>query len=463
MEDSNSNANMPLKLGIGLYYKNLLEIRVEVTRDVLCGLDFADTNCIHFLCYSHIISQMPKWITLSVALFTNNNPVSEKLREDLGLKEINSLFAAVSAEERNLLLSTVMQDLKQVIDNLHNVKGHLSRIVELERERKDFNDPLFLSNLNRVLGRLSTAGTDMNGQSFRKLAILFEEILLPSVAETRKKAFASLYHNWTEIQFLMYDFCELATSDKSILDGIKTRMHLCTFLHLHQAKELYGKEVHDLYFHVIVAHVAIAFEAEGNFRNGSAERGESLLAIFKRIMKDYTNRHMGNSMKEIMIRIQMENKVEHSLHSTDDKDCKIAELFCNTHEWGEIVIDKKFVDANETEWKSLLFIMGTFRETKYEKEERGYTFQTVESTKKLCAIQNKPFMRSLEDKILPVSLSSSTEDRENVDDIIPDDIDKERENVEDIVPNEDLLKYIKLSKKLKSLEESRHLDNIHLQ
>jgi len=60
-------------------------------------------------------------------------------------------------------------------------------------------------------------------------------------------------------------------------------------------------------------------------------------------------------------------------------------------------------------------------------------------------------------------LSRSTEDRENVDDIIPDDIDKERENVEDIVPNKDLLKYIKLSKKLKSLEESRHLDKIHLQ
>lgn len=171
---------------------------------------------------------------LSVALFTNNNPVTEKLREDLGMKEINTLFSAVSAEERNFLLSTTMKDLKLVIDNLHNVKGHLSRIVELERERGDFNDALFLSNLNRILGRLSTAGTDMNGQSFRKLAILFEEILLPSVTEDRKEAFASLYHNWTEIQFLMYDYCELVSSDKSILDGIKTRMHLCAFLHLQQ-------------------------------------------------------------------------------------------------------------------------------------------------------------------------------------------------------------------------------------
>lgn len=203
-------------------------------RCILCGFDFSESNATQFLCYSHIIAQIPKSIALSVSLFSNNNPDKEKLKENLGLKEINSLFTAVSPEERNKLLSTVVKDLKQVIDNLHNVKGHLARIVELERERSDFNDTLFLSNLNRVLGRLSTAGTDMNGQSFRKLAILFEEILLPCVAASRKEVFASLYHVWTEIQFLMYDYCELATSDTSILDGLKTRMHLCTFLHLQQ-------------------------------------------------------------------------------------------------------------------------------------------------------------------------------------------------------------------------------------
>lgn len=48
-------------------------------------------------------------------------------------------------------------------------------------------------------------------------------------------------------------------------------------------------------------------------------------------MKDYTNRHMGNALKELMVRIQMEKKVEDLLHFTDDKDCKLAELFCNSH------------------------------------------------------------------------------------------------------------------------------------
>ncbi len=33
-----------------------------------------------------------------------------------------------------------------------------------------------------------------------------------------------------------------------------------------------------------MAHVAFAFESDGSFRNGSAERGESLLAIFKRFV-----------------------------------------------------------------------------------------------------------------------------------------------------------------------------------
>lgn len=56
-----------------------------------------------------------------------------------------------------------------------------------------------------------------------------------------------------------------------------------------------------------------------------------LILILDRIMKDYTNRHMGNALKELMVRIQMEKKVEDLLHFTDDKDCKLAELFCNSH------------------------------------------------------------------------------------------------------------------------------------
>jgi hypothetical protein len=205
-------------------------------RCVLCGLDFNDSNSHQFQCYSHLISQIPKTLAHSVSLFALPSETNDYLKDRLGLKEIACLFSGVSPEERKELLSTIMKDTKRSIDNLHNVKGHLAVIVDLERQQNDFNDTLFLSNLNTVLGRLSTAGTDMNGKSFRKLAILFRSILLPSVAEGRRAAFSSFFKNWLEIQFFMYDLGELALRDcdPSIMDGLKVRMHLCTFVHLQQ-------------------------------------------------------------------------------------------------------------------------------------------------------------------------------------------------------------------------------------
>ncbi|HYN44579.1 MAG TPA: hypothetical protein VER35_01135 [Candidatus Limnocylindrales bacterium] len=169
-------------------------------------------------------------------LFSDENEPNERLKKMLGYKEISSLFSAISPEERIQLMSGVIKDSKLAIDNLHNVKGHLSKIVELERQHPQFDDALFLANLNEHLGRLSTAGTDMNGESFRKLAILFEAILLQCVARDRREAFSSLYHNWSEIQFLMYDFGELSASncDPTVINGVKLRMHICTFVHLQQ-------------------------------------------------------------------------------------------------------------------------------------------------------------------------------------------------------------------------------------
>jgi hypothetical protein len=203
---------------------------------VLCGLDFNNANSHQFQCYAHLISQIPKSLAHSVNLFALPSEANDYLKDKLGLKEMACLFSSVSPEERKDLLSTIMKDAKRSIDNLHNVKGHLAVIVELERQRNDFNDALFLFNLNKVLGRLSTAGTDMNGKSFRKLAALFESILLPSIAEGRRAAFSSFFKNWLEIQFFMYDLGELAlrNCDPSILDGLKVRMHLCTFVHLIQ-------------------------------------------------------------------------------------------------------------------------------------------------------------------------------------------------------------------------------------
>ena len=152
----------------------------------------------------------------------------------LGYKQIASLFSAVTPQERLLLMTNIVKDSKIAIDNLHNVKGHLSKIIELEREHPQFDDGLFISNLSEYLGRLSTAKTDMNGESHRKLAILYDKIILPCVAPARRETFRALYENWLEIQFFMYDFGELAVSDDETIGKIKTRMHVCTFIHLQQ-------------------------------------------------------------------------------------------------------------------------------------------------------------------------------------------------------------------------------------
>jgi hypothetical protein len=205
------------------------------------------------MCYAHIIAQIPKSIESSVNLFTQPDEAHEQTKVSLGLKDMSGLFAKLSPEDRAKLLSQT-KNLKHGIDNLHNTKGHLSSLIDLERNHKDFDDTLFLTLLNEHLGRLSTAGTDMTGQSWRKLAILFHNVLLPCVAKNRKEAFQALLHNWNEIQYLMYDFGELATSDNSILAGMKTRMHLLTFLHLQQVTLDYILVYFFIYFLLLIFH-----------------------------------------------------------------------------------------------------------------------------------------------------------------------------------------------------------------
>ena len=49
-----------------------------------------------------------------------------------------------------------------------------------------------------------------------------------------------------------------------------------------------------------------------------------------RIFKDYTNRHMGDALKQLMIRLQMEDKLKALFLENEDKD-ELTDLFCNTH------------------------------------------------------------------------------------------------------------------------------------
>lgn len=182
----------------------------------LCGCDFDPANIHNCFSYSYLTTLIPKSISLSAQLFSNSNETSDKMKEMLGYKQIAALFSAVSPEERLVLLKEIVKNSVLAIDNLHNVKGHLSKIIELERETPQFNDGLFISNLNEHLGRSSTAKTEMNGESHRKLAILFKKVILPCVDPDRRKAFRALYKNWLEIQFFLYDFGELAVTDPEV-------------------------------------------------------------------------------------------------------------------------------------------------------------------------------------------------------------------------------------------------------
>jgi hypothetical protein len=200
----------------------------------LCGLDFSPDSIHNCFSYTNLTTLVPKSISLSAQLFSTSNEPNDKMKELLGYKQIAALFSAVTPQERLLLLNEVVKDSALGIDNLHNVKGHLSKIIELERDHPKFNDGLFISNLNEHLGRSSTAKTEMNGESHRKLAILFKKVILPCVAPERRKSFKALYENWLEIQFFLYDFGELVTCDPEVVEKLKIRMHIVTFIHLQQ-------------------------------------------------------------------------------------------------------------------------------------------------------------------------------------------------------------------------------------
>lgn len=40
---------------------------------------------------------------------------------------------------------------------------------------------------------------------------------------------------------------------------------------------------------------------------------------------------MGDSLKELMLRIQIERKVEEYLHFESEKDTQLSDLFCESH------------------------------------------------------------------------------------------------------------------------------------
>jgi hypothetical protein len=55
------------------------------------------------------------------------------------------------------------------------------------------------------------------------------------------------------------------------------------------------------------------------------------LSNLVRIMKSFTDRHMGNSLKEVLIRDEMEKRVKKFFRYSRDKETKISDMFCSSH------------------------------------------------------------------------------------------------------------------------------------
>jgi hypothetical protein len=48
-------------------------------------------------------------------------------------------------------------------------------------------------------------------------------------------------------------------------------------------------------------------------------------------MKNFTDRHMGNSLKELMTRDEFEKRVKKLCGNSRDKETKISDMFCSSH------------------------------------------------------------------------------------------------------------------------------------
>jgi hypothetical protein len=57
----------------------------------------------------------------------------------------------------------------------------------------------------------------------------------------------------------------------------------------------------------------------------------NILIYLVRIMKNFTDRHMGNSLKELMTRDEFEKRVKKLCGNSRDKETKISDMFCSSH------------------------------------------------------------------------------------------------------------------------------------
>ena len=101
--------------------------------------------------------------------------------KNMGISNISSLLAGLTSSNIELLFNTVLKNTKLGIDNLHNIKGHISSIIKMENARNDFDSELFLQSLWNYIGKRGISGQHMNAYDWRKFTINHDRVFLNSL------------------------------------------------------------------------------------------------------------------------------------------------------------------------------------------------------------------------------------------------------------------------------------------
>src|SRR5690606_11291485 len=92
----------------------------------------------------------------------------------------------------------------------------------------------------------------------------------------------------------------------------------------------------DLYFHELVAHIAIFYESM-DFKNSCAERGEAFLCWMKRVFGSFTNKNLEDcsATREIPIRQHYRSEVDELFEDYDALRSRISSHFAK-HKFEEV-------------------------------------------------------------------------------------------------------------------------------
>lgn len=163
--------------------------------------------------------------------------------EVLGLGDIPALLSDTLQKLKDIDLSKAqwewVKDFIMGLDALHNIKGHLAKIVQRMRTWSNWDDSLFLELIAAKIGRRYIS--DFNGSRFRLLFALWEEVLLPPMkncAQQIRDGMKVMLHWWAEIQWILYLPPE-ARGDRQI----RLRYHVLTWLYFFHCAKFFPNQV----------------------------------------------------------------------------------------------------------------------------------------------------------------------------------------------------------------------------